>query len=104
MILALTNCTQKNKTQSIDSPKLFDKAQLIGIWTDRTTENATFQITRDSVYYVDSDKTFMYKIKNDSIVIDYIEFSGSYKILKLNEDSLVLGDKETKTIFTKFEN
>ena len=36
---------------------------LLGIWGKNADENAFFEITKDSIYYVDNDQTFPYVFK-----------------------------------------
>lgn len=101
IFIMLTNCTKN--TQTIKS-EIENKSFLTGIWTDHSSENATFVIEKDSIYYVDSNKRFSYSTKNDSLLIKYEGFEGAYKVIKLNADSLILADNEAKTIFVRFKD
>lgn len=103
IIACLTSCTQKNKTQSSGTSELIDISKLQGIWTNGTSEKATFQIEKDSIYYVDANQTFSYKIKGDSIEIAFDGFTEAYRISKLNNDSLILKNMELTDIFTRFK-
>ncbi|MFZ5551757.1 MAG: hypothetical protein ACOZCO_01475 [Bacteroidota bacterium] len=83
LILLFTACKPKLVTHTNFSEKVQ------GIWTDGNSENASFQISKDSIYYVDHFLTFKYEVKKDSIFIHYpdyfyragISFSGDTLIL-----------------------
>lgn len=85
VVLVVFSC--KNSKPVVDSGS---QTKVIGIWTDGNSENASFQISKDSIYYVDHFLTFKYEVKGDSIYIHYpdyfyragITFSGDSMILK----------------------
>lgn len=88
-----------------ESPKeAIQKDQLLGAWTDGSTENATFNIGKDSIFYVDEMTSFPYTLKGDSLAIDYpdMSFRGT---AKFSGDTLILSDQELGTTrFTRFAN
>ncbi len=80
---------------------------LIGIWGKDINENATFDIKKDSMYYVDANKSVKYWIKEntagkDSIFIDY---GGSvYRgIFYFRNDSLIIRDQRSEHKFVRIK-
>ena len=76
----------------------------MGIWTEGESENATFSIGKDSIYYVDQMESYPYTLIKDSITIVYpdMSFEG---IAYLVGDTFVLSDPEFGiTKFTRFRN
>ena len=78
------------------------KDKLLGIWTDGSTENATFDIQQDSILYVDQFVAYRYSLKEDSITINYPDwiFSGQVSFAK---DTLVISSEDGQTKYWKFE-
>lgn len=69
--------TPTGQSTSFNDP-ITNKDRLLGIWTDGSTENATFYIQRDSIFYVDQLTAYKYGLRGDSITINYPDwvFSG----------------------------
>ena len=92
-----------------NTPKAKEKIDSIsyksirGIWTDGTTENATFEINKDSIFYIDQFTSFKYNIANDIIKIDYpdFEFVGHFGFSK---DTLVITSEGDTTKYWRFKN
>lgn len=67
-----------------------------GLWTDKSTENATFEIKDKTIYYVDDFVTYKYTYKNNIIKIYYsdyvyeakVSFSKGVLILKSSDESV----------------
>ena len=102
--LALISCSNRKQSSRINPDYSVKKPTIIGIWTDGQTENATFQITDDSIYYVDSNQSFAYRILGDSITIKFDGFDDVFKIEKATKDSLILSKNNEKSIFWQFKN
>ena len=85
LILTLVNCTSQNKEKQ-SAKVLINKSLILGIWTDGQTENATFEIDKDSIYYVDSFQKFKYQIFGDSILIKFDGFDNTSKIEKVRNN------------------
>ena len=49
------------------------EVRIIGIWTNGSTENATFEIKEDSIFYVDEGKSYSYNLVNDTIKINFTD-------------------------------
>lgn len=77
--------------------------KLRGIWTDGSSENATFDIGKDSIYYVDQFASFKYALTGDTIKIKYPEwtFVGHINFLK---DTLVIKSEDGLTKYWKFKD
>lgn len=79
-----------------------NKDRLLGIWTDGNTENATFDIQRDSIFYVDQLSAYKYTIKDDSITISYPDWVFSGKV-RFSKDTLVISSEDGQTKYWKFK-
>jgi hypothetical protein len=112
LVLILISCTSPGKTlpekeqkftvPNIKSDKLSKKSsshsiitkeQLMGIWAGENSENASFSIGKDSIYYPDQMDSYPYTLIKDSLTIIYpdMSFEG---IAYLAGDTLVLSDPE----------
>ena len=92
------NLAKGNPTQTMETNRF------LGAWTDGTTENATFDIGKDSIFYLNEMTSFPYTLKGDSLTIGYpdMSFQGTAKFFG---DTLVLIDPEFGTTkYTRFKN
>ncbi|NNV55172.1 hypothetical protein [Limnovirga soli] len=76
--------------------------KLLGIWSDGSSENATFIIKSDSVYYVDQFKSYKYVLNDDSIKIIYPDWIYAAKVIFKN-DTLILESEDGTSEFLKFK-
>ncbi|MEO8234016.1 MAG: hypothetical protein ABI549_01260 [Flavobacterium sp.] len=51
-----------------------------GIWTNKSTENATFKINNKTIYYVDDFTTYKYTYSNNTIKIYYSDYIYEAKV------------------------
>ena len=123
LLIALTNCSSPDKASTIidvstdqqsvqdgkpgehsSAKEVISKDKLFGAWTDGTTENAIFDIGKDSIFYVDQMKAFPYTLTGDSLTIVYPDMSYE-GIVSLAGDTLILSNAEFGTSkFTRFKN
>ncbi|MBX9781005.1 MAG: hypothetical protein K2X26_11720 [Chitinophagaceae bacterium] len=75
---------------------------ILGIWTDGTTDNATFDIREDSIYYVDQLKTYKYFIDKDTIQINYSDLIYKAKI-EIRNDTLMFINEDGASKFWHFK-
>lgn len=89
--------TKAKPAKEIESERL-----LYGIWAQNLNENANFAIGKDSMYYVDANKSVKYWIRKDSIFIDY---GGSvYRgIFYFRNDSLIIRDQRSEHKFIRIK-
>jgi len=96
-----------NKHVSVDKIKTSSniiEEKIIGIWTDGSPENATFDIRKDSIYYVDDFESFKYFLRGDIIEIHYSDFIYKAKVY-FKKDTLVMDAKDDELAkFWKFKN
>lgn len=94
------------KVDSVKETPIVDVKQemLIGAWTDGSSENASFGIDKDSIFYVDAFETYHYKMSADSIFIDFIDWTSEIKVTKLTEDSMVWESDMGKSILWRFKD
>jgi len=75
---------------------------LIGVWGTVKGEDASFEISNDSIYYLHSDVSVKYSVKGDSIFINYASnyiYRARYIV---SDDSLILIDKSYTSKFVRF--
>ena len=76
--------------------------ELIGIWGLIEDENAAFEISKDSIYYVDAGENVFYTVKKDTIFIflepNYIDTS----IYEIRGDKLILKWKDLSDTLVRF--
>jgi hypothetical protein len=102
--VAVKQSPQFTQEDQVSPTELIDKNQILGAWTDGSTENATFDISKDSIFYLDEMTSFPYTLKGDSLTIVYpdMSFEGSARLIG---DTLVLSDPELGTTkYTRFKN
>ncbi len=67
--------------------------EILGVWTNGAHQNANFEITPKTFYYVDDFKDYEYTLENDSIAIKYPDYVYRAKII-LKGDSLIMNSKK----------
>lgn len=66
-LVAFITCNTSNQiNQKQDPNKPVARLDITGIWTSGQSENATFRIDKDSIFYVDALQSFKYLIVGDS--------------------------------------
>jgi hypothetical protein len=89
----------KTKSEIIDN-----RTNIAGTWTSGDSENATFEINADSVYYVEHFESYKYSVDKDSIKIYYPDFTYSAKVYFI-KDTMVMSSKEDGVSkFWRFKN
>lgn len=76
-----------NKSSNIPDKLSVSQKQivyLIGIWKAQGDENPTFEITKDSIFYIDQGEAYKYEIIKDTMVIYYKTwtYKGCFKVEK----------------------
>jgi hypothetical protein len=62
---------------------------IVGLWKIEGDDNPIFEISKDSIFYIDQGETFQYSISRDSIIIYYSDWI--YKgLLKVQQDKNVI--------------
>lgn len=104
-LVVLINCNTSNQVdQKQDLNKSGARLDITGIWTSEESENATFQIDKDSIFYVDALQRFKYLIVGDSLIIKFENKDYKCKIAKATKDSLVWISNGRRTVFWRFQN
>ena len=73
-----------------------------GIWTDGSSENATFQINEKTIYYVDELTEFKYSFKNNTLKI----FFQDYKfigVVSFKKDTLLINSNGISRRYWRFK-
>jgi hypothetical protein len=79
------------------------KNDLYGFWTDGSTENVTFEIKHDSIYYVDQSEAYKYVLEDGFIKIYYPDFIFKGRV-KIDNDELNIVSEDGSATFTRFTN
>ena len=88
-----TSETIEIKQKELSKNPKITKNMILGIWTNGSTENATFEIKPKTIYYVDDFKDYKYSLKNDTIEINYPDYVYRAGI-SLRNDTLIMNSKE----------
>lgn len=102
-----TKDTTKEIKQTVskvaNNAKQSNYSKLLGIWTDGNSENAVFDIRKDSIYYVDQFATYRYSLTGDTITIFYPDwtFTGA---ISFSKDTLIIASEDGVTKYWKFVN
>lgn len=100
---SLVCCSSPTQSGQKMYEQFLDKKNVIGIWTSGENENATFEIDKDSIYYVDALQRFKYILNEDSLTIKFIGYEYKCKIQKATNDSLIFVQEEKRTKFWRFK-
>ena len=76
--------------------------KILGVWTNGASENANFEITPKTFYYVDDFKDYEYTLENDSITINYTDYVYRAKVT-LENDTLKMISKDSKAKYWRFK-
>ena len=102
--LIIEDTTKKIK-QSVDkvdkNAKQNNSKKLIGLWTDGSSENASFEVRKDSIYYIDQFATYLYLFNGDTVKIIYPDwiFTGA---VSFSKDTLLIISENGTTKYWKF--
>ena len=92
----LTNCQERKHVTNIpeikDTTSELLRKKLIGKWGGG--HDAAFEITADSIYYVEKDSTYPYRLKGDTFMVR-LSLKEGFRVwgkLKIIEDTLQIID------------
>lgn len=77
--------------------------QIIGSWTQETTGNATFQVNKKNIFYVEHLVTYNYNLKKDCINIFFNDYTLHGKIEFIN-DTMIITTKNDRQKYWRFKN
>lgn len=88
---ALTESQKKLDTiKNITSLKSRNDISLLGIWSK--DESPLFEVTKDSIYYIDQDISYKYLLDHDKITIYYDDFDYHGEIKLQDSKTLIIKD------------
>lgn len=99
LVIVLAACKNGQKTDAVSSEL---KQKLAGSWTNGTTQNATFDVTGDSIYYTEFTTLHRYDLAGDTIRIQYPYYTYNGKI-GFEGDTLVITDGNGASKYWKFK-
>ncbi|MBS1664785.1 MAG: hypothetical protein JST68_27310 [Bacteroidetes bacterium] len=75
------------------------EVRMLGTWAAIGEPNATFVITKDSIFYPDHNKTYKYVLSHDSMHIQFDDYDGDYLVKMRGKDTLVLMEGEPNVYY-----
>ena len=97
-----SNLAASGKSGKVSIRPLTDRNDIIGVWQSENKERLTVEITRDSIYYTEHFESHRYKLKGDSIFINYPDLVYVAKVY-FNSDTLVMESEDGQSKFVKFK-
>src|SRR4051812_43619381 len=77
--------------------------QIIGTWTNQSSENAVFEVNEKSFYYPEQSESYNYSIDQDKIEIRYPDYTFEAKI-SFSKDTLIMDSEENgQTKYWRFQ-
>lgn len=90
LLIVLCGCSNNKNIQSEEqSSHIYD-----GIWAESADANALFTIKGDTIINFEHGDRMPFKVKGDSMLINYGDFIGKHLIMKHTEDSLILKNED----------
>lgn len=86
------------KTKTINTAGS-EKEKLIGVWGKDINGNANFQLTNDSIYYLEA--RYKYSVRGDSIFIYYDHWTYQGKFYFRNDSLIIRDSRENKLVRIK---
>jgi hypothetical protein len=94
------NATRNTVIKTTFKP-LINKKELLGVWESENKEPLTVEINEDSIYYTEHFESHKYKLKGDSIFINYPDFVYAGKVY-FDKDTLIIESEDGKAKYVKF--
>lgn len=95
---------QYSFTYTVNAPSYLDN-NIVGIWTDGSGPNASFSISKDSIYYVEHFTSIKYKQTGDSITFFFDERTVvKSKAYRSHVDTLIIESQQGLAKYWKFTN
>jgi hypothetical protein len=105
LMVLLMGCANRSKeTQQInftEKQQAINKQDLNGIWAISEDENASFRIKGDSMYFLEDTFPCFIELRFDTLITYYDGLITKDKIIKLDQDSLVLFNEVNEYIRLK---
>lgn len=92
----------KKDTNRLNNKINIDINQLLGIWCYPEDLNATFKIVKDSIFYVDANEWYKYKLKGGTLIIYYDHNYIDTNLCEIKNDKLFLKNKYGVNTFERF--
>jgi len=96
--------SSKEDTNRLNNKINIDINQLLGIWYYPEDINATFKIVKDSMFYVDANEWYQYKLKGETLIIYYDYNYTDTSLCEIKNDKLILKGKFGIDTFERFNN
>jgi len=94
--------SSKEDTNRLNNKINIDINQLLGIWYYPEDINATFKIVKDSMFYVDANEWYQYKLKGETLIIYYDYNYTDTSLSEIKNDKLILKGKFGIDTFERF--
>jgi hypothetical protein len=94
--------SSKEDTNRLNNKINIDINQLLGIWYYPEDINATFKIVKDSMFYVDANEWYHYKLKGETLIIYYEYNYIDTNLCEIKNDKLILKGRFGIDTFERF--
>lgn len=94
--------SSKENTNRLNSMNNIDINQLLGIWCYPEDINGTFKIVKDSMFYIDANEWYKYKLKGETLIIYYDYNYIDTSLCEIKYDKLILKNKYGIDTFERF--
>ncbi len=95
IIIFFISCNSDSHNNNL-SPKSIKtdsvKAALIGIWGGDDQDYPVWNITQDSIYYFDRNKSYAYNIIGKDLIIKFPESDGHLREISVIQDTMIFYD------------
>ncbi|HVA99512.1 MAG TPA: hypothetical protein VNG53_11515 [Bacteroidia bacterium] len=97
---------QKNQKKSLKSSSKKStyevlKKQILGVWAFKSDLVTDFEIRKDSIYYIDQDKSYKYFLTKDDTLIIYFNGYTTKNLITIKKDNLMMLDSDTNQLMIK---
>ena len=107
LVYILISCStneHKNVSDNRKAENVVSQEDILGIWADGTSENASFAIYEDSLYNVEHFVSTYYELRNDTLRLFYDDFKTYSIVEKPHYDTLVFIDDSVRSTFWRFKD
>jgi hypothetical protein len=76
--------------------------KILGIWTDSSSQNALFDIRKDSIYYIEQLQAFPYIVYRDTIKINFGDhvLTGT---IRFHKDTMLIASEGVESKYWKYK-
>jgi hypothetical protein len=100
----LTKDTTRPKGADSEKSNNTTRNAVLGVWALPGDQNASFDIQKDRIIYIEDTMHYKYEIIKDSIRFDYGRYKVIYKVELKGKDTLVLTGRRDTIVYYRFKD